>query len=331
MLLGAGLTFGILGITVAAVWWRFAVALRMHRARIDHGSQVIASRFGPIEFATAGNGPPVLMSHGAAGGFDQGLSAAGPLTAAGYRVVAPSRFGYLRSSSPSDSSPEHQADAFAELLDELGIPRVAVIGLSAGAPAALQFAVRHPDRCRSLTVVVPAAVSAGAVVPAQGALPEQPALARAIVGYVIRSDLLYWLGITLARNAMIRSVLATDPAIVARAGAAERRRVEDILRNILPISKRSRGLLNDTHLAGTPQSIAVERIAVPTLVVSLEDDLYRTLGAARSLAARIPGARLLTYARGGHVFAGHGAELFAAIDTFLRQLQEETSDARSIA
>ena len=104
--------------------------------------------------------------------------------------------------------------------------------------------------------------------------------------------------------------------------------MDHILRDILPISKRSEGLLNDTRLVSTPQSIAIEKIAVPTLVVSLEDDFYRTLAAARSLAARIPGARLLTYPSGGHVFAGHAAELFAAIDALLREQQEETRPAR---
>ncbi len=316
MLLSLGLTAGILGIIGAVVWWRFTTAINIHRARVHRGSRVISSRFGQIEFATVGRGAPVLIVHGAGGGFDQAISVAGRLSALGYQVIAPSRFGYLRSTSPNDPSPENQADALAVLLDELHIQRVPVVGISAGALSALQFAMRHPDRCRSLTVIVPAA---SAVLPAQGPLPDQEAITKIIIEYTIRSDFLFWLGITLARDQMIRSVLATDPALVAAASPNERQRVLDILWNILPISERSQGLLNDTHFTSAPRSIAVEKIKAPTLVVSLEDDFYRTLAPARFIAAHIPGARLLTYASGGHVFVGHEEEVFAEVDAFLRQ------------
>ena len=316
MLLALGLTAGVLGIIGAVVWSQFAAALRIRRARVNHGSQVVSSRFGQIEFATVGHGAPVLIVHGAGGGFDQVISAAGRVVAAGYQVIAPSRFGYLRSSSPNDPSPENQADAFAVLLDELHTQSVPVIGISAGALSALQFAVRHPDRCRSLTVIVPAA---SAVLPAQGPLPDQGPMTKAIIKYTVRSDFFFWLGITLARDQMIRSVLATDPALVAAASSDERQRVHDILWNILPISERSQGLLNDTRFASSPRSIAVEEIKAPTLVVSLEDDFYRTIAPARFIAAHIPGSRLLTYASGGHIWVGHDAELFAEVDAFLRQ------------
>jgi pimeloyl-ACP methyl ester carboxylesterase len=76
------------------------------------------------------------------GGFDQAIAAAGRLIAAGYQVVAPSRFGFLRSASPNDHSPSNQADAFAVLLDELHIQRVPVVGISLGALSALQRIVR---------------------------------------------------------------------------------------------------------------------------------------------------------------------------------------------
>jgi pimeloyl-ACP methyl ester carboxylesterase len=318
VLFGVGVAAGALGIIGAVVWSRFTAALNVRRARINRGSQVVSTRFGQIEFATAGQGAPVLIFHGAGGGFDQVISAAGRMIAAGYQVIAPSRFGYLRSASPNDPSPEHQADAFADLLDQLHIQRVPVVGISVGAPSALQFAVRHPDRCHSLTVIVPAASS---VLAAQGALPEQGRLTEALVEHIVKSDFLFWLGITLARDQMIRLVLGTDPSVVAAASSSERQRAYDILWNLLPISERAQGLLNDTRVASAPQSIAVDQIKTPTLVVSLEDDFYRTLGPARVIAARVPGARLVTYPSGGHVWVGHDAELFAEVDAFLRQLK----------
>jgi pimeloyl-ACP methyl ester carboxylesterase len=276
----------------------------------------VSSQFGQIEFATVGTGAPVLIVHGAGGGFDQAVSAAGRFSNSGYQVIAPSRFGYLRSSSPTNPSPENQADAFAVLLDELRIQTLPVVGVSAGALSALQFALRHPERCRSLTVIVPAA---SAVLPAQGPLPDQPRITKAILVYTLRSDFLFWLGINLARDRMIRSVLATDPALVAVADSNERQRAHDILWSILPISARSQGLLNDVRFTSAPQAIAIDRIKAPTLVVSVEDDFYGTIRPARFIAANIPGARLLTYSSGGHIWIGHDTELFAEVDAFLRQ------------
>jgi pimeloyl-ACP methyl ester carboxylesterase len=301
------------------VWSEFAAALNTHRARISHGSQIVASRFGQIEYATVGHGTPLLLVHGAGGGFDQAISAGSRLIAGGYQIIAPSRFGYLRSSSPSDPSPEHQADAFAVLLDELHTQRVAVVGVSAGALSALQFAVRHPDRCRSLTLIVPAASAAGNALPAQGPLPDQGPISKAITEFTLKSDFLFWLGIAVARDQMIRSVLATDPTLVAAASPDERQRAHDILWNILPLSERSQGIQSDTRFTSAPLSIAVDQITGPTLVISLEDDFYRTIEPARVIAAKIHGARLLTYASGGHVFIGHDAELFAEVEAFLRQ------------
>ena len=49
-----------------------------------------------------------------------------------------------------------QADAYAQLLDHLGIDKVVVVSISAGAWSALQFAIRHPERCLALVLLVPA-------------------------------------------------------------------------------------------------------------------------------------------------------------------------------
>ena len=76
-------------------------------ARLARRSSVIATEAGPLEYAVAGEGPPVMMIHGTGGGFDQGLMFAAPLVGAGFGVIAPSRFGYLRSAYPDDPSSEN--------------------------------------------------------------------------------------------------------------------------------------------------------------------------------------------------------------------------------
>ncbi len=315
------LAFGLVLVLVAAfgVWLQYSAALRIERGRVSHGSQVISSPFGPMEFATLGEGAPILVSHGAGGGFDQVIEGASGVIGAGYRMIAPSRFGYLRSASPADPSPENQADAYVALLDALHIAKAAVVGISAGSPSALLFAARHPERCRALILMVPAVSVAGAETSPQGPLAARGMLSKALIEYTVRSDFLYWLGITVIPGQMIRAILATDPALVKAAGPAEQERIIGLLRHVLPLSERAQGLLNDARYTTEPLTVDLGQIKVPTLVVSLEDDFYNTIRPARMLATKIPGARLLSYTSGGHLWAGHEGEMLRSINAFLRQ------------
>jgi len=139
--LGAGALIG-----GGYVWSRFRQAVGAPDRRVAGRSSTITTRFGVLEYAVAGSGPPLLMIHGTGGGFDQGLRFAHALKRLGHRIIAPSRFGYLRSDFPADPSLANQADAFAALLDHLAIDRLAVAGGSAGALQATVFALRPPAR-----------------------------------------------------------------------------------------------------------------------------------------------------------------------------------------
>lgn len=311
-LLGLGLAGGALaagGITVSA----YAAAMDAARTRIDASqSSIAASRFGDVEYADVGTGAPVMMIHGTGGGFDQGLAFAKPLREAGYRIIAPSRFGYLRSAFPDDPSAENQADALADMMDAIGVERAAIAGGSAGALSAIAFAIRHPDRTTALVALVPATYAPDRP-PARPWSPTQQRFAEA----VLRSDFLYWAAMTAAPGMLTRTLLATDPALVAAADPAEQARVADILSGILPVSARAAGLLNDARQAGDPPSMALERIRAPTLAISLEDDHFLTADATRHIAATVPGARLIVHPTGGHVWVGRDEQIFGEIDSFL--------------
>lgn len=291
-----------------------AAMVRARRRLAATGSKVIETSFGPLEYAEAGEGRPVLMIHGSGGGCDQGLLFAAPLVEAGFRVIAPSRFGYLRSAFPEDPSSDNQADAFAELLDHVGIDRLPVIGGSAGALSALAFAIRHPDRCSALIAVVPAAYAPNRP-PARPWTAVEERLAKSALG----SDFLFWSLIATSPRTLLDTILATNPALLDTAPPAERRRVLAILDALLPVSERRNGLLNDMRLAGTPAPMPLERISAPTLAISLADDRYLTADAARHIAERVEGAQLIIYPTGGHVWIGHNAELFSAIHGFIEE------------
>ena len=51
----------------------FQTAREQTESRLFGRSTVIPSRAGTLEYAVAGNGPPVMMIHGTGGGFDQSL------------------------------------------------------------------------------------------------------------------------------------------------------------------------------------------------------------------------------------------------------------------
>lgn len=116
-----------MGIALGALAAVCATALAYRRdsagasRRVACGSRLVRTARGVIECATHGSGPAVLAIHGAGGGFDQGPDIAGARADVGFRVIAPSRFGYLRTPVPSDASDEAQADAYAAVLDALGI------------------------------------------------------------------------------------------------------------------------------------------------------------------------------------------------------------------
>jgi pimeloyl-ACP methyl ester carboxylesterase len=319
---------GALGLT----WARYRREIRRHRLRASAGSQIAQTTCGPIEYAVAGAGPPVLVVHGAGGGYDQGLSIAGPLADRGFRVIATSRFGYLRTPVPADASAEAQADAHACLLDALGISRAAIVGASAGAPSAMQFALRHPDRASALVLLVPAAYAprpggAPSVRPASERMPRGTGF---LVETLLLSDFVFWAAIRLARPLVARGILGTPPEVVKSADTAEKARVARILEEILPISARRAGLLNDGAVVSSLPRYDLERIAVPTLAISTADDLYGTFDGARYTAENVPGARFKGYPSGGHMFVGHHEEILAEIAEFLKEGTSGTEITESL-
>ena len=116
--------------------------------------QIAPTPAGPIEFdLTDGNGPVVLSLHGGLGGCDQGRVMAEWIDVHQYRILSPSRPGYLGTPLDVGETMEEQADAMASLLDTLGIGKVVVMGASAGGPTAYLFTIRHPDRVWGLIVI----------------------------------------------------------------------------------------------------------------------------------------------------------------------------------
>ena len=109
--------------------------------------QVVETENGKVEYYLSdGEQPVVLISHGGIGGFDQGRVLANWIDETKYRILSPSRPGYLGTPLENGPTMEEQADLFAALLDVLKIDKAAVIAASAGGLPGYLFAIRHPDR-----------------------------------------------------------------------------------------------------------------------------------------------------------------------------------------
>ena len=309
-------------VAATLIGWRFNQDIALAAARAAQGSVLLATRCGPIEYQEAGVGRPLLVVHGSGGGHDQGMAFAGALAQQGVRVIAMSRFGYLRTPMPADASPEAQADAHVCLLDALGLRTAAVMGGSAGGPSAMQVAIRHPDRVSALVLMVPLAWKPDALT---GSAPALPPFVEAMLMKLVGSDFLFWSGLHVARNPLIKLVLATPPEQVAAASAQERARVNDMLDIILPVSARAAGLASDSVLGKSLGRYALESIRAPTLVVSARDDGYGTYASAQYTASQIKGAKFLGFDHGGHAWVGHDDEVRAEI---LKLLTDQAAPPR---
>lgn len=311
LLIAIGLGISVVGLVI---WWRFQTDIAAAHARVSQGSVLIETACGTIEYQEAGTGVPLLSVHGSGGGFDQGMAFAAPLTTQGIRVIAMSRFGYLRTPMPTNHSAEAQADAHVCLLDALGIQQAAVMGGSAGAPSALQMAIRHPDRVSALILLVPLAYKPATN--SNSAPPMAPWI-EDIMMRVIGSDFLFWAATHIARNQVIKVVLATPPDLLLNASVEEQARINLMLDTILPVSARAAGLRGDSSVGKNLTAAALDKVRAPTLVISSRDDGYGTYASAEYTASQITGAKFMGLETGGHTWVGHNEEVLAAIAKLL--------------
>lgn len=109
-----------------------------------------------VHVADSGNGPAVVLLHGASGHLrDMTFDLTGRLNAAGYRTLAFDRpgLGYSERLHRRGESPQEQARHLAKALGDRGVDRAIIVGHSYGGAVALAWALERPDQAAGIVTL----------------------------------------------------------------------------------------------------------------------------------------------------------------------------------
>jgi pimeloyl-ACP methyl ester carboxylesterase len=219
---------------------------------------------------TGGDGPPIVLVHPATGsaliwGYQQPAFAK-----AGYRVIGYSRRSYYNSDPLVADRPGIASEDLHHLADYLGLKKFHLVGSAAGGGIAADYAVSHPDRLLSLVIASnPSGLSKGPIASLYESLrpKEFPALSADF-------------------RELGPSYRAANPA-----GAKLWLELEHKAITSRPFRQPAANQITEATL---------NRLQVPTLLISGEADLASPPGLIRMVAAQIPSAELATVPEGGH-------------------------------
>lgn len=241
-----------------------------------------------IFYEAAGEGPPVLLSHGYSATSRMWRGQVEAL-APRYRIITWDMRGHGQSDSPGDPALYSEAATVADMaaiLDALGIDTAVIGGLSLGGYMSLAFHLAHPGRVRALML-----------------FDTGP-------GYRNPAGRAAW-----NRTAEARAVAFETRGLDALGSGAEVRIAQH--RSAKGLALAARGMLAqfDSRVIES-----LEGVRVPTLVLVGEKD-EPFLGATDYMAARIPGAQKVVIPGAGHAAnIDNPAAFNAAVEAFLAGL-----------
>ena len=274
---------------------------------------------GKVTYALAGpsDGPLVLYFHGWGDDYRVVLPLEYTLADAGFRLLVPHRPGYAGTTldwikagkTLAWRTASDTADVARRLLDQLQGQRrrrIAVIGMSGGAPAALAFASRHPRRTAALLI------QAGVTQPWTDA-KYVPEILRGEYNTAFErfgwagdrvSQIMFGLLVKLRENSFTDEdkvkALAGERLAEAKQDAA----YKAVLARILREDAANRGgELNDALSVFFSKTEYCDwaKIEAPTLLIHDEKDPFVPVVHAHEAKARISNGTLRTFALGGHI------------------------------
>lgn len=253
-----------------------------------------------IAFERRGTGPPLVLLHGALADSRSWRRQLDALSDE-FTVVAWDAPGCGRSSDPPEIFElSDYADVLAAFLDEVGVERPHVLGLSFGGGLALEFYRRYPTTPRTLVLASAYAGWAGSLPPEAVEERRRKGMQQSELSpeQVVR----IWIPTLLSESASVE-VIAETAAIMSDFHPAGMRAMlhafaEADCRDVLPT------------------------IDVPTLLLYGDADQRSPLNVARDLHAEIPTSELVVMPGVGHVGNVEAPETFNnEVRSFLRSNQ----------
>jgi pimeloyl-ACP methyl ester carboxylesterase len=230
-----------------------------------------------------------------------------PELARSFRVVAPDLNGFGWTERPRDPPSytlEGQERLVLGVLAALRVTRAQFVGHSYGGSLTLFLASRHPDLVRGMVLI-------------DSAAPTYGDDRRSRVASVRPLDSLF-VKFALTPRHIRGSLLASvyDPALVTPdlvRAYLDRLRVEGEADAYYGLTARLRR-------AQAAEGVALEKLALPALVVWGTEDRLIRVEAGRRAARRLPGSEFVTIPRCGHLpMEERPAELLALVVPFLRR------------
>lgn len=241
-----------------------------------------------VQYSVHGSGPAILVVHGSGGGDDQGRLIAERFFPE-CRVIAVSRFGYLGSEMPKKPNNKKQASIYKFILEAENISSVYVVGLSAGGPSSVEFAIEYPENCAGLILIA-----------AMGAptLNEGVKIHR-LFTLIARSDFFYGLIAMFVRERKnIRIPLSEK--IMSQLNKEDEHFVKFMFTTATSIKKRLRGMWQDRSLSRLDVE-QMKNIRAKTLLIHALDDGLIPVRDSEFAATIIPNVEKLILPEGGHL------------------------------
>ncbi len=249
---------------------------------------------------TGGTGIPALLVHG----FPMNHRMWQPqIDALGgrFRLIAPDLRGFGESDAPEDRT-SYSVDSFADdlkgLIDELGIDKVVLVGLSMGGYACFAFLRKYPENIAGLVL----ADTRAEADPPAGIEKRTKQQAQ------VESEGTAGLIDALTAALLAQMTVENKPEVVAR--------VKEVMDN------PAAGFIGALEaMKRRPTSIeSLAEISVPTLVINGENDALMPMEVARGLHEAIGGSELVAIPGAGHISNMEVPEDFnRALESFLRR------------
>jgi pimeloyl-ACP methyl ester carboxylesterase len=224
-----------------------------------------------------GNGEALLCIHGLGGSSNTWT----PLLAAlsTFKVIRPDLPGSARSLLPTEPlSIEGYAASLEALLAELGVESVHVMAHSLGTVVAQHLAVRNSSKIKSLALFGPL------IAPPEAARLNIVARAAAArCGVAAMQEI----ADAIVKGATSRETKAERPAVLALVRESVMRQTPE-------------GYAQSCEALGAARSAEIERIGVPTLLVTGDQDAIAPAANVAAMAARIAGSRQVVFEGCGH-------------------------------